>query len=303
MSLTPHHAMDSMGPGRSARLPHLFLSLGPALSVVLVLFGGGLFLGLFQALGDLPGQDVHFSLEHFLKVLSDPGFAGSLGLTLYISAVSTLIAAVAATALALAIMRWAGENRFVHFLLQVPLTVPHLVIAISVLLLLAPSGLVSRLCTSSGLLDGASSFPLLVNDKFSIGIMAVYVWKEIPFITFMLLSVLKNFGPELMEVAATLKASPWQRFRHVTLPIIWPSLGGACLFVFSFTFGAFEVPFLLGRSYPLTMPVWAYKNYSDVDLLARPEGIALSLIIAVIVIVAITLSHLLTQYSRSRTLS
>lgn len=302
MSITPLQNAESTGPGRAARLPVLLLSLCPALAMVFVLFGGGLLLGLLQALGDLPGQDVRFSYEHFLRVLSDPGFMGSLGLTLYISAVSTLISAVAATALALAITRWAGENRVIHFLLQVPLTVPHLVIAISVLLLLAPSGLVSRLFTASGLLAGASSFPLLVNDTFSIGIMAVYVWKEIPFITFMLLSVLKNFGPELMEVAATLKASPWQRFRHVTLPILWPSLGGACLIVFSFTFGSFEVPFLLGRSFPLTMPVWAYKNYSDVDLLARPEGIALSLIIAGIVIVAITLSHLLTQYNRSRTL-
>jgi len=116
----------------------------------------------------------------------------------------------------------------------------------------------------------------------------------------MLLSVLTNLGPELNEAGATLKASWLQRFRYITLPIIGPSLGVACLIVFAFTFGAFEVPYLLGKTYPVSLPVWAYKNYSDVDLLARPEGIAIGLIIAAIITFAITLSQLLIHFSRRR---
>ena len=91
----------------------------------------------------------------------------------------------------------------------------------------------------------------MVNDGWGIGILTVYIWKEIPFITFMLLAVLKNMGTELLEAGATLNASRLQRFTHIILPIIAPSLGAACLIVFAFTFGAFEVPFLLGRTYPL----------------------------------------------------
>ena len=301
MTTDSKYVHPTAGTGRSGRFPQLFWSLAPAMLVILVLFGGGLALGMAQALGHLPGAAMDtLTAAHFVNVLNDPDFARSLGLTLYISLTSTAVAAIASVALAMGITRWAAESRLVHFLLQIPLTVPHLVIAISTLFLLAPSGLISRVLSSVGLVENASSFPLLVNDRFCIGIMAVYVWKEIPFITFMLLSVLKNLGPELLDAAATLKASKLQRFRYVILPIIGPSLGGAGLIVFAFTFGAFEVPYLLGQSYPLTMPVWSYKNYSDIDLLARPEGIATGIVICIIVMAAVMFSHLLMQQGRKR---
>jgi putative spermidine/putrescine transport system permease protein len=50
----------------------------------------------------------------------------------------------------------------------------------------------------------------------------------------------------------------------------------------------------------MMLPVWAYKNYSDVDLLARPEGIAIGIIIAGVIIVAIVLSQTLIQAARRR---
>jgi putative spermidine/putrescine transport system permease protein len=299
-----HVTAKNGGTGRKASPWRLLSLLGPALTTVLVLFGGGLVLGLLQALGYLPA--IGFStigLEHFGHVLQDPDFGKSLILTLYIATTSTLVAAVVSVLLALSLIRWAADSRTIHFILQVPLTVPHLVIAISVILLLAPAGLFSRLFSALAIIKSPAEFPLLINDGWGIGILAVYIWKEIPFITFMLLSVLKNMGTELLEAGATLNASTMQRFTHIILPIIAPSLGAACLIVFAFTFGAFEVPFLLGRTYPLVLPVWAYKNYSDIDLLARPEGIAIGLIIAAIVIISIVLSQIFLHFGRKRGLT
>lgn len=289
------------GRERSAPVGRIFFLLGPALMVTILLFGGGLLLGFMQALDLQPllGES-SFSLRHFISVVRNPDFIESLHLTVYISATSTLIAAIISVLLALALVHGASGNRLLNFILQIPLTVPHLVTAIAVLLLLAPSGLVSRFCTGMGLIASPAAFPLLINDRWSVGILLVYVWKEVPFITFMLLAVLKNLGPELMEVGATLNASWLQRFLHITLPVISPSLGGACLIVFAFTFGAFEVPYLLGRTYPMALPVWAYKNYSDIDLLARPEGIAIGLIIAMAVIFTVILSQGLLQLGRDR---
>lgn len=297
-------AVTVAGTGRKTSSGRLLTLLGPALCIILLLFGGGLVLGLLQALGHLPSQGFTvITLQHFLNVLQDPDFGTSLILTLYISITSTLIAAAISVVLALALMRWAADSRAVNFILQVPLTVPHLVIAISVILLLAPTGLFSRLFSSLSIIPGPSAFPLLVNDGWGIGILTVYIWKEVPFITFMLLSVLKNMGTELIEVGSTLNASRFQRFSSIILPIIAPSLGAACLIVFAFTFGAFEVPYLLGRTYPLTLPVWAYKNYSDIDLLSRPEGIAIGLIIATIVILSIIFSQILLHLGRKRGLT
>lgn len=279
----------------------LLLLLGPSLVVTLLLFGGGLLLGLAQVLGyDFASTTKSPGLSNFINIFSNPDFSTSLGLTFYISTTSTIIAACVSIGLALLINNWANNSKAVHFILQIPLTVPHLVIAISMMFLLAPAGLVSRLCNSLGLMETGSSFPLLVNDTFGIGILLVYIWKEIPFITFMLLVVLKNVGSELLEVGATLNCTKFQRFWNITLPLIAPSLGAACCIVFAFTFGAFEVPYLLGRTYPLMLPVWAYKNYSDVDLVARPEGIGLGLIIAAIVISAIVLSQILLQLGKKR---
>ncbi len=295
------------GQGRQASPWRLAGLLGPALGTIVVLFGGGLFLGLLQALGYVPAQDqaavATGSLMHFAHVLQDPDFGRSLLLTLYISITSTLVAAAVSIVLALALMRWAADSRAVNFMLQIPLTVPHLVIAVAVILLLTPAGLISRLLANLSIIQGPAAFPLLVNDNWGIGILTVYIWKEIPFITFMLLSVLKNMGTELLEAGATLNASRFQRFISIILPIIAPNLGSACLIVFAFTFGAFEVPYLLGRTYPLVLPVWAYKNYSDIDLVARPEGIAIGLIIAVIIIFSIILSQILLHFGRKRGLT
>jgi len=299
VSYTPQYsdARTRICPGFStiARL------VAPALIIVLVLFGGGLALGLIQSLGHLPAAGLKsLSFKHFTNVLGDPDFLQSLMLTLYVALSSTVIAGAISIAMAIFLTSLSEKNRLIHFIFQIPLTVPHLVIAVAMVFMLAPTGLFSRMLVKLGLIDSSAAFPLLVNDRWGIAMILTYVWKEIPFITLMILSVLRRSGVELLEVGRTLKAGRWQRFRFITLPIISPSLGAACLIVFAYTFGAFEVPFLLGQTYPMMLPVWAYKNYSDVDLLARPEGIATGLIIAAIIVIAIVFSQLMTQAARRR---
>jgi putative spermidine/putrescine transport system permease protein len=291
------NARTRIGPG----FPVLTVLLAPALVVVLGLFGGGLFLGGLQSLGHLPAAGMTvYSIKHFNNIITDPDFLKNLGLTFYISSVSTVIAAVIGVMAAMVMTGYQTTRRAVDFVFQIPLTVPHLVVATAFIFLLAPSGLVSRALQTIGLIDNPSQFPLMVNDPWGIGILITYVWKEVPFITLMVLSVLNNQGTELLEAARALHANRWQRFRYVVLPIIFPSLGAASLIVFAYTFGAFEVPYLLGQTYPMTMPVWAYRNFSDIDLMARPEGIATGVIITVVVAVAIVLSQVLIQAARRR---
>lgn len=275
--------------------------LAPALGAVLLLFGGGLALGAAQSLGFFAaaGSD-EVGLGHFRRVLSDPDFFASLGLTLYVALVSSTIAAVLATAAALALNGAAGRSRTLHLLFQIPLTVPHPVVAVAALFLLAPSGLFSRLALRLGLIAEPAQFPLLVNDPWGVGMIAAYVWKEVPFIALMVLAVLRGGASELAQAGRTLGAGPWRCFRHVTLPLILPALGAAGLIVFAYTFGAFEIPYLLGQTHPMLLPVRAYRSYSDVDLLARPEGIATGLVIAALVAAAVALAQTLVQAARRR---
>jgi putative spermidine/putrescine transport system permease protein len=276
-------------------------SLLPALAVVVVLFGGGLLLGLLQGLGYFPGSgEQSFTVKHFTHVLGDPGFLKSLGLTLYIAATSTMIALTISIVIAMVLLTLAERMQWIHFIFQIPLVIPHLVVAITVIFLLSPTGMLSRVAQALRLIRSSSNFPLLINDRFGIGIIVTYVWKEIPFITLMILSVLRNAGLELLDVGRTLHANYWKRFRFIILPMIAPSLAASGLIVFAYTFGAFEVPFLLGQTYPMLLPVWAYKHYADVDLMARPEGIAIGLMIACIIVLSIALSHGIGHIAKRR---
>ena len=286
---------------RDISLTKLLLQLGPAVLLISILFGGGLLLGLLQALGLQPGSATDgITLHHFKALITAPDFLESLGLTFYISVTSTCIAAAVSIFLALSLHSFSDKSKLIHFLLQIPLTIPHLAVAAAFILLLSPTGMIARLIHPVISHLGFGSFPLLVNDPAAIGILTVYIWKEVPFVTLMLLAVLKNMGPELDEVGATLKADKLQRFRFITLPTLLPALSGGSLIVFAFTFGAFEVPYLLGQTYPVPLSVWAYRNYSDIDLLMRPEGIALGLLLAGFIIVTLITANYLFNRTRER---
>lgn len=76
------------------------------------------------------------------------------------------------------------------------------------------------------------------------------------------------------------------------LPAVLPSLLASSLLVFAFSFGSFEVPYLLAATTPTTLPVLAFKAYQDSDLNSRSSAMALSMIVAVIT------SVLVFAYSR-----
>lgn len=281
--------------------PRNLLALAPAFVIVAGLFGGGLLMGLLQALGAFPAWGSNgISLVHFSNVLHDPDFVSSLLLTFYISLASTIIAATLSILFSLLLFSSFEKVRFLNLVLQIPLVVPHLVIAVAAAFLLAPSGMVARLAQQLHLINSAAQFPLLVNDPFCIGIIFVYVWKEVPFITLMILSVLLNLGSELLDVGKSLKANRWQRFQYIIFPTILPSLSVASLIVFAYSFGAFETPFLLGQTYPMTLSVWAYRNFADIDLMSRPEGIAIGLIIAAVIALVLLAAAAVMKVAQSR---
>ena len=257
------------------------LLLAPALLVIGVLFTGGLIAALVQSLGYLPaiGQ-TEVSFDAYRKILGDKDFLDSLLLTLYVAGASTGISTVLAVLGALALRRSSGRISAVVF--QLPITIPHLVAAVGIALVVSQTGLGARLAAALGLIGEPREFPALLYDPYSVGIILTYVWKEMPFVALVVLAALRGVAGELEEVARTLGANAWQRFWYVVFPVISPGIIAASLIVFAFTFGAFEVPYLLGKSYPTILPVMAYNEYRDLDLAARPVAMAINVLIAVI---------------------
>lgn len=262
---------------------HPYWLLAPALLLLGGLFLGALGLTLLRSVRYMPAIGLtEPDLGAYTAVLTSPGFLASLGLSLWIAVASTAISAVLALASAMLLRQTFPGRRLIGFLFQMNLTVPHVVGAVGLLYLVSQSGAFARLAYAGGLITAPGQFPALTHDPWAIGVILLYVWKEVPFITLILLANLQSIGADHAATARSLGASPWQTFRHVTLPMLRPGLLAASALVFAFAFGAYEIPLLLGASAPKALPVLAWQSHTNVDLAARPEAAAMAVIIALI---------------------
>ena len=253
----------------------------PALAVTALLFGGGLVLALLQSLGYATyGGQAGLNLSAYRELLASDEFWRSLGLSLWIAGAATTLAAVFGTAFALILHALRGG--LLRFLFALTLPIPHVVAAIVTLLLLSQSGLLSRLTHAAGLTAGPADFPALLYDPRGLGVILELVWKETPFIGLAVLAALAQIDGRLLEAARTLGASPAARLFRVTLPLIVPSLLAASVLVFAYAFSSFEVPYLLGATSPTTLPVLAYRAFTDSDLGRRAGALALSVVVALL---------------------
>jgi len=276
----------------------IFLLLLPAMAIIVILFFGGLAIGLMRSFNYMPVIGLtEPDLSAYISVFTDREFYLSFMLTFHIAFTSTVISSVLAIGAALLLRRSFVGRGVVNFLFQLNLTVPHLVGAIGILYLFSQSGSFARLAHEFGMIQRPSDFPALVFDPYAIGIILQYVWKEIPFIGVIVLANMQSIGEDYESVARSLGASKWQTFRYVLLPLIFPGVLSASVMVFAFTFGAYEIPAILGANFPAALPVLAYRKYTDVDLAARPEAMAMAIIIALLSAVMI---YFYVRYSRRR---
>ncbi len=264
------------------------LLLLPTVAVLLFLFFGGLVMGLMQSFSFMPMIGLNdFNIDAYRSLFSDREFLMSLALTLWISISSTLLTVVFAIITALAFRRTFPGKRLINFLYQFPITIPHIVITIGTMLVFSQSGIVARIAYHLGMISDQSTFPVLISDNLGLGIIYVYLWKQIPFVGVIVLSILQSLGNNFEELARSLGANKWQSFRHVLLPTIIPGILPASIICFSFTFGSYEVPFLLGKPYPAVISVLAMRLYQDVDLNARPQAMATAVFMAVFISVLV----------------
>lgn len=259
----------------------IVLLLAPALLIIGVLFGGGLLIGLMRSFNYMPVIGLtRPNLDAYIAVFTDRNFYLSFLLTFHIAFTSTVLSAIIAIGAALLLRRTFLGRGAINFLFQLNLTVPHIVGAVGILYLFSQSGSFARLGYHTGMISRPADFPALVFDPYAIGIILQYIWKEVPFIGVIVLANMQAIGQDYESVGRSLGATKWQSFRHVLLPLIFPGVVSASVMVFAFTFGAYEIPALLGASHPQALPVLAYKAYTDVDLAARPQAMAMAIIIA-----------------------
>lgn len=274
------------------------LMLTPAVGLIVLLFGGGLLVGLGQSLGYFPAIGLRdFSFEYYAAVLTDSNFLRSLWLTFRIALIATVLSSVLAVGFALVLRQKFAGSRLATFLFQIPIPVPHLVAASGIILLVTQSGLIARFGSAVGVIDVPADFPALVFDRAGIAIILTFLWKEVPFVGLVVLAILQSVGPQYEEQARTLGANSRQRFFNVLLPMIMPGILSTSIIIFAFTFANYEIPLLLGVRFPTTLPVVAFRQYQDPDLALRPEAMAISIVLAVVAVLLLVAYRRLARYA------
>lgn len=241
----------------------------PALAVVGVLFGGAL-LGAARTSLDLdPLRPGGVGLDAWRQALTDPAFRSAVAFTLATTVAGTAVSVVLAVGVAAA-LRGRAWARAVATL---PILVPHLLVAVVTVLWLGPGGLADRL---------VAGLPVqVVRAGSGLGIILVYVVKEVPFLALLLLA---GWGQDVAareEVAAVHGAGPLARLWTVVLPSLRVPLVIGTTVVAAYMLGAFEVPLLVGPTAPDTMATYALRATRTASLTGQAVAAAVLLIAAV----------------------
>ncbi|WP_396667718.1 ABC transporter permease subunit [Microbacterium sp. R86528] len=232
---------------------------------------GGLVSMLLQSLGLMPlVGTAALSVEAYSNAAGD--LPQSAAVSLGIAAASTLIAILVGGAAALLITSGSWSSKVVVAAGAVTVTVPHLIGAAAIGLLLADSGVLAR-----ALSIPTEAWPSFVGGPWWGAVIIEYAWKESAFVALVVAGTLITRVADFDETAALLGAGRRTRLRLVWLPLATPALiiSGAITFVY--TLGSYEVAWLLGRTYPEPLSVMAVRLYNDANLAARDEAAAVAL--------------------------
>lgn len=262
-----------------------YILISPAIITIVILFFGGLILGFMQSLGlcSISGNS-HFTVNAYKQLLYSIDFFRSLQLTFKIAIISAITSGIISIIL-IYILFVIEENRMSKLfrrIFQIPILVPHITAAYLIGLLLMKSGLISSITYGLGITKTMEAFSSIINGLNSFGIIITYIWKETPFIILMLIPVVQRVEDSWLEIARIFGGTKTDFFKEVLLPLLMPTWISSILIVFAFTFSDFEVPYLLGVTYPKFISVFAYDIYFNGELSARPLALAANFILVII---------------------
>lgn len=244
----------------------------PALALVLLVTGAGLVSVLATSLGLFPlFGPAGLSTQGYVAVGAD--LRPAVRETLVIAISSTVLAAVAGLLVGTVVLVSSRHRWLVGGLAAGVVAVPQLVGAASVDLLIGDTGLLPRIL---GL--GPERWPDLVGGAWPVATVLEFAWKESAFVGVVVIATIGRRLTDLLEVAAVLGAGPWRRWSRVLVPAALPAVAGSSVIVLVYTVGSYEVPWLLGRSYPEPLPVMAYRLFGSIDLAARPQAAATAVV-------------------------
>jgi molybdate transport system permease protein len=214
----------------------------------------------------------------------------ALWLSLRLAAITTVLLLVLCTPLAWWLAR--GHSRWrvpVDAVVSLPLVLPPTVLGFYLLLLLGPDGPAGRLLRSLGIASPVFTFTGLV-----IGSMLY----SLPFVVQPLRDAFQGLGPRVLEVAATLRASPWNRFMTVAVPLAARGFLTAAVLAFAHTLGEFGVVLMIGGNIPGRTQTASIAIYNHAETLEYGAANRLSGTLVVIAFVLLLAVYTATRQGR-----
>ncbi|GAB3403534.1 molybdate ABC transporter permease subunit [Massilia agilis] len=196
-----------------------------------------------------------------MQVLADPA---PIWLTLKLASVVTVLLLVLGTPIAWWLARTRSRMKgVVGAVVALPLVLPPTVLGFYLLLALGPSGPVGRLTESLGL--GVLPFTFA-------GLVVGSLFYSMPFVVQPLQNAFEAIGERPLEVAATLRASPWDTFWSVAVPLARPGFFTAAILGFAHTVGEFGMVLMIGGNIPGKTRVVSVQIYDHVEAMEYAQA-------------------------------
>ncbi len=238
----------------------------PALAVLAVVaiypIGGLFWLSLRQRI--LPfGIDAFIGLDNFKLLVQMPRFWNSLGVTCYFAVLSVTLEILVGLGIALLLARRFPGVGWVRAVILLPWAIPTVVTAKMWDWMYQPElGVLNYFLRAAGLTTDPVNW--LGTPALAIHAAIVAdVWKTTPFVVILLLAGLAVIPSDVYRAAALDGASPWQTFRHVTLPLLRPILMVIIVFRMIDALRAFDLLYVMTGGGPAdtteTLSIYAYK--------------------------------------------
>ncbi len=191
------------------------------------------------------------------NVQIDPAHWQAIWLTLKLAGITTLILLLLATPLSWWLATTASKSKpFVTALVSLPLVLPPTVLGFYLLVLSGPRGFLGKIFAHWNLAPLPFTFE---------GIVFGSVIFSMPFAVQPIRNAFESIGRRPLEVAATLRASRFDTFFSICLPMAKPGFLTAMILVFSHTLGEFGVVLMLGGNIPGETQVLSVAIYNYVE--------------------------------------
>jgi ABC-type sugar transport system permease subunit len=237
-------------------------------------------LSFYRLILTLPwlGQKM-VGLENYTDLVSDPVARDAIGTTLIFIAVTIPLELLLGLGIALVLNQGFRGRGLLRAVVLVPWAIPTVVSSQMWRFIFNDRyGLVNFL------LFGADTSryiaPLADPYLAMISIMAAEIWKTTPFAALILLAGLQGISDDLYEAASVDGASSWQKFRHITLPLLKPALLLALLFRTIDALRVFDLVYVMTQGGPAdatnVLQFYGYKKTFAEGMVGYGSAIAVT---------------------------